>query len=226
MEDNTFIKNFKNVTVRLVGRKRVNKLSSPVYKWMARRQTKKLIETIDQRNLKLNVGCGYKPMTGWLNIDIAIGIAEIVWDVRKNLPLLDESCSAVFCEHLIEHLDKAHGLSLIKEFYRVLQPGGVLRISTPDAGKYLRSYVFNDGFLHHQNLITTPESPMDRINVMMRENGSHLWIYDNDSLSNTMLSVGFETIITQQFGISCCTDMMFIDSIEREHESLYIEAVK
>lgn len=216
----------KMFAVRLIGRDRVTTFSLPYYRWRAAQQTKSFLRTLDQRNLKLNVGCGFRTLDGWINIDIAIGYADVICDVRKGLPFADRSSSLIFCEHLIEHLDKCDGETLLREFYRILQPGGVLRISTPDAGRFFTSYVNNDGFLNHPNFVFEIDTPMDRINRMMRENGDHLWVYDAHSLSRSLTAAGFEKVIVQSFQLSVSADMHSVDSPAREYESMYIEAVK
>ena len=109
---------------------------------------------------------------------------------------------------------------------RALQPGGVLRISTPDAERFLRSYAGDREFLRHPSFSEPIESPLDRINQMMREYGQHLWVYDADSLQSALGRAGFSRTVEQSFGASVHPRMQGVDSQSREFESLYIEAVK
>lgn len=62
-------------------------------------------------------------------------------DVRKALPFADETFDAAYAFHIIEHLTPAEAASLVKELYRVLKPGAVVRISTPDLEDICRSYL-------------------------------------------------------------------------------------
>lgn len=50
-----------------------------------------------------------------------------------QLPFDDEQFSFAFTEHFLEHLCLRDCFALLKEVLRVLQPGGVFRISVPDA---------------------------------------------------------------------------------------------
>jgi len=54
-----------------------------------------------------------------------------------------------FSEHVIEHVTKEDAIKLIGECYRVLQNEGVLRMSTPDAELFLRSYAGDRNILAH-----------------------------------------------------------------------------
>lgn len=218
----------KRGVVRLLGRGRANLISAPAHDWLARRHTRSYLQSLQGRNdLLINLGCGYRPLAGWINLDAARGPqVDLVWDLRRGLPLADASCTALFCEHVIEHLTKEDGERLLRHCYRALQPGGVLRISTPDAGLYLRSYAGDGEFLRHPEFTEPLETPLDRINQMMREGGQHLWAYDAASLQAALRRVGFNQTAEHRFGQSLHPQMERLDSPARAFESLYIEAIK
>jgi predicted SAM-dependent methyltransferase len=173
------------------------------------------------------LGCGAAAMEGWVNVDIARGPhVDVVWDLRRGLPFKDESCSAIFSEHVIEHISKDAASKLLGECRRVLQRGGVLRLSTPDAGRFLCSYAGDREFLRHPEFPRPAETPLDRINMMMREDGQHLWVYDSESLILLLRRAGFKSCVEQQFGVSQHPRMQNIDTPSRAFESFYVEAVK
>jgi len=143
------------------------------------------------------------------------------------LPFKTGTVEAIFCEHVIEHLTKSEGNLLLSECYRVLKANGVARFSTPDAEKYLVSYVNNDTFISSLPNFQDPNIPrIDVINHVMRENGSHLWIYDKESLSRAFVQSGFRNVFQQQYGVSTLDIMNDLDNADRSLESLYIEAIK
>lgn len=223
----TFFQKLKRAGAELIGREAANRISAPVYDWLARRDTQKRLQTLPAKDLRVNLGCGYRPLDGWVNVDVARGPqVDVVWDLRESLPFPDESCAAVFSEHVIEHLSSEDGERLLRECYRVLQPGGALRLSTPDAERYLKSYATDGEFLRHPNFDLPIETPMDRINQMMRENGQHLWIYDDESLRLLLKRVGFKKTARQRFGESWVSTLRGVDCQAREFESLYVEAIK
>lgn len=83
------------------------------------------------KTLKLNVGCGKVKYPGWVNIDIE-PVADLVIDVRKGLPFNDDNIDFIYSEHVLEHFTFEEGEKVLREFYRCLKVGGVLRIAIPD----------------------------------------------------------------------------------------------
>jgi predicted SAM-dependent methyltransferase len=166
-------------------------------------------------------------MKGWVNVDRARDPeVQVVWDLSTGLPFPDSSCAAVFSEHFIEHITKPDAARLLSECYRILKPGGILRVSTPDAELFLRSYAGDQEFLAHPSFSQAIDTPVDRVNYMMREYGLHLWSYDEELLTLMLKRAGFDSIVRQRFGISLHPRMNDIDFGDREFESLYLEAVK
>lgn len=74
--------------------------------------------------LKLNLGCGSNKLDGWQNFD-----AEL--DIARALPFPDGAAAFIFIEHCVEHVSLYQVIDFLKECWRVLQPGGVLRIAVP-----------------------------------------------------------------------------------------------
>lgn len=227
MANNGLFGSLKRAVVGIIGRDRANKLTAPYYDRQARRRTERCLASLPSRDLLVNLGCGYRPMAGWINVDHARGSeVQVVWDVTRNLPFPDASCAAVFSEHMIEHIPKGDAQRLLEECHRVLGSGGVLRISTPDAEKFLRSYAGDQSFLGHPSFSEPIDAPIDRVNHMMREHGQHLWAYDEELLTMMLSRAGFSRITRQRFGQSAHPRMNGIDFEQREIESLYMEAVK
>lgn len=91
---------------------------------------------------RLNLGCGARWRTGWVNIDFTSDSKHILQhDMLKGLPCDDDSCAAVYHAHLIERLSRKDTRSFLSECYRVLRPGGIIRVAFPDLGKMARDYV-------------------------------------------------------------------------------------
>ena len=90
----------------------------------------------------LNIGCGRRYHRDWVNIDLeASDPAVIRHDVTKGLPFERCKFSAVYHSHVLEHLEPNQGRSLIHECFRVLKPGGILRIVVPDLECIARLYL-------------------------------------------------------------------------------------
>lgn len=82
---------------------------------------------------KLQIGAGENPLSGWLNTDVEPASAGVYYmDALRSFPLPDGSFDYVFSEHMIEHVTYKDGLAMLSEAYRVLKPGGRIRVATPD----------------------------------------------------------------------------------------------
>lgn len=85
--------------------------------------------------IKLHFGCGSNILKGWENLDLPNT------DITKPLRYKDNSIDFIFNEHVIEHVDEVDGFKFIKECYRILKPGGVLRISCPSIDGIINAYI-------------------------------------------------------------------------------------
>ncbi len=221
------LRNLKQAVVGLLGRETANRIAGPFHDWRARGRTRRTLLALAGDDLCINIGCGSRPLPGWVNLDAARGDQiDVVWDLRRGLPFPDESCAAIFGEHVIEHIPKDSAEFLLRECHRALRPGGVMRLSTPDAGKFLRAYVNDPQFLADPRFPDPADTPMDRVNMMMREFGQHLWVYDIESICLLLEKAGFSSTMEQTFGESSHPGMQAIDLAERAFESLYVEAIK
>ena len=217
----------KRPIVGLIGRDRANQITAPYHDWRAGQRTRHFLANLPSKHLSIHLGCGYRPKKDWINVDQARGPeVQVVWDLRRGLPFADASCSAIFSEHFIEHVTKEDAANLLSECHRALQPGGVLRVSTPDAELFFRSYAGDKTFLAHPGFTQPIDTPVDRVNFMMREYGQHLWSYDEELLTLMFERAGFSKVIRQRFGVSAHSRMNDIDCDAREFESLYLEGVK
>jgi predicted SAM-dependent methyltransferase len=91
---------------------------------------------------KLNFGCGDRFSSNWVNIDFH-SKSKCVQRVNllDGFPFPDNYFDAVYSSHVIEHFDPDRGLFLVKESYRVLRPGGTIRIVVPDLENSCREYL-------------------------------------------------------------------------------------
>lgn len=80
----------------------------------------------------LSVGCGRRaPEQGLVRLDRSSDVQpDIVWDLDEfPYPLEDSSFTTIECMDVIEHLNNIP--RVMDEFHRILEPDGVLRITTP-----------------------------------------------------------------------------------------------
>ena len=65
----------------------------------------------------------------------------------ETYPIASGSASLVYTSHTIEHLLDAHVAHLFSEAFRVLKPGGKLRVTCPNIDLYTRAYLNGDRYL-------------------------------------------------------------------------------
>lgn len=96
-------------------------------------------------NLKLlNIGCGNKFHRGWVNIDmVSYDPAVISHNILNGFPFSDNQFDAVYHSQVLEHMPKERAASFIKECFRVMRPGGVLRVVLPDLENIVDEYKRN-----------------------------------------------------------------------------------
>ena len=81
----------------------------------------------------LNVGCGRRFHADWVNVDLVPSDESVqAYDISKGLPFGDGQFDAVYHSHVLEHLTPETGRALLAECWRVLKPGGVVRVVVPD----------------------------------------------------------------------------------------------
>jgi hypothetical protein len=79
--------------------------------------------------VKLNLGCGDTPLSGWTNVDLFPGPGVYIADLRSEWPWQDSSIGAVRAWHLFEHLpDRVHTMN---ELWRVMAHGAIAEIQVP-----------------------------------------------------------------------------------------------
>jgi predicted SAM-dependent methyltransferase len=181
-------------------------------------------------DIKLNLGCGPLGRPGWLNVDgFPVDRSVVELDLRNPLPLGDGLVRHIHCEHFLEHLHAQDGLQLLSECFRVLKPGGSLRLILPDAGKYMQAYVADDqDFFFKLRNIGSPSipfaTPIELVNQSLRMGGAHLYGWDECSLKLHLKRIGF-TVVKRSFPHDIAAEFDLDGSDEwREVESIYLNA--
>ena len=88
--------------------------------------------------LNLDVGAGKAIHPGFVGMDIRpLPGIDIVHDVEVfPWPLDDDAVSVIVMSHLVEHIKPWNQIPLMDECWRILEPDGLLLISTPYGGSF------------------------------------------------------------------------------------------
>jgi len=191
------------------------------------------------RPLQLNLGSGFHPKAGWINIDLIDGRADLQLDLREQLPFADNSVAHIYTEHFFEHLDFANAddstsweldtprspsdaLTLLRECRRVLVPGGRLDVVVPDAEAILHAYAARRSEPFKKDDWWGPswcDTPMHLVNYLFRQGSEHQYAYDFETLRHTLTLAGFTDVRRREFDPS-------VDAENHRIGSLCVVAVK
>jgi len=190
----------------------------------SRRKT--IVESRRLRNLQVNLGCGNLKREGWCGIDLFSEKADLRWDVRRGLPLADSSCKIIFSEHVVEHLSLDELRTLLTDCFRVLAPGGAIRLVTPDLARFTRAYLEKDASFLKNVWSPQDASYCEMLNGLFYMQG-HRYLHDLDSLMKELQNAGFKNVTGSEYGKSLFAELAIESSMKhRRLESLYVEAVK
>ena len=136
-------------------------------------------------------------------------------DLTRPLPYKDCSVSAVFSSHVFEHLFMDEVESLVREIYRVLEPGGICRTLVPDLEAVVALYT-------RENPSPFLESMFD-IGKRSAIKNSHHWGFTKQSITNLFKAAGFSHCAVTDYRCGRCPDLELVDN---RPGSIFFEALK
>ncbi len=196
---------------------------------------------------RLHIGCGTCLAEGWLNVDACPLPGADYMDAEAPFPFPDNAFDYIFSEHLFEHLSYTGGRHMLAEAYRVLKPGGILRLTMPCL-EFLHALLAEPDRPEHRRYIAwstasfAPDVAADFppghipamfvVNHFMRLWG-HRMIYDRPTLSAMLHRQGFCSLCYPPLGQSAHPRLVgmerhgeVIPAWANALESMTIEATK
>jgi SAM-dependent methyltransferase len=86
--------------------------------------------------LKLNLGCGDKILPGYVNVDVVEARAgmrpDVICDLHDLAPFADNSADEILSVHVVEHFWRWEVRDILREWMRVLKPGGRMIVECPN----------------------------------------------------------------------------------------------
>jgi predicted SAM-dependent methyltransferase len=225
-----------------------------------------------RKGQKLHIGCANIAPAGWINLDgswnawaarypllkrvvKSLGLvpeeqSSILWpknilvhDVRKGLPFPEESLSAIYASHLLEHLYFEEARQLLRECFRVLESGGFIRLVVPNLEVLVEEYLrdrdsegpFRDspGDRLCRRLDMCPPQQgrghlLYRLYSSVKDFHTHKWMYDGESLWRQLSEAGFVSISRKAYLESAIAGMEEVERKERfdNHRGICLEGMK
>jgi predicted SAM-dependent methyltransferase len=189
---------------------------------------------------KLQLGTGLSVLPGWLNTDLQPSSVNVMAvDVTKPFPFEDASFDYIFSEHIIEHVPWRDGKFMLHECHRVLRPGGIVRIGTPDLGVLIGLYrsrtADGEDFVKWITDEYLPDVDVYKPQFVIN-NALHAWghrfLYDLELLELGLRRAGFEDVERCRYGESRHEELVGLErhgmnvgcSRMAEFETLIVEA--
>lgn len=161
---------------------------------------RRVVTPVKLRNYdRVHLGSGPRQIPGWANLDIA-GTGNLIWDLRKPLPLGRNTIRFVYTEHFIEHITREDAKKLLIHCRSAMAPDAVIRVSTPDLRELALRYV-NGDLINVPHGGWYPKTLCQMVNEGMRMWG-HTYVYDEEELCNLLTEAGFIDIKKVSWGES------------------------
>lgn len=172
--------------------------------------------------VKIELGSGKKSgKDGWITVDQSG--ADIIWDLRRGIPMPDESIDRIYSSHLLEHIPYQQLIPFLRECRRVMKSDAEFSVCVPNFRLYVDAY--NDKKLLRtrdtwwQPGVVDTGSSIDQLNYIAYMLDEHKYMFDEENLINTLLQAGFSNVQLREFNEE-------LDLLERDFESIYAKAGK
>lgn len=176
---------------------------------------------------KIHLGSGDHRIDGWINVDFSPAMpVDLVADLTRAMPLRSDSIDLIHSEDFVEHVDEAAGNVVLRECFRVLRSGGVMRVLTPDLRALVNElYVRRDPrHLRWCSAYLDSDDPCEAFNMHMRMGGDHRFIYDEEHLSSLLGEIGF-AVRRVRYNRSSVPELRYLD-LRDFGLNIFLEAVK
>lgn len=151
-------------------------------------------------------------------------------DAVRGLPIQSGSVDAIYSSHMLEHLDRNEASKFLSEAIRMLSEGGFIRLAVPDLRLMIEQYLNDsdaDAFVNRTGMAAeNSHGQLERLKRALIGERSHLWLYDEKSLTKLLARHGFVDIFVLRAGETHLKSPGALNLFERSEESLYVEARK
>ncbi len=211
----------------------------------------------------LHLGCGSIHGKNWVNVDGSLNVildnrpwlkwllrpilpasaknnsfvGAVYMDLRGTWKVADACVDAIYSSHFFEHLDFEAAQHVLKESFRVLKPGGVIRFVLPSLESEVKAYLKRKkegnalaASRFAQDVLVFPERVTGpwwyRLLKSMYDKNTHKWFYDNDSLAHYLAECGFETAEVRGYLKTSLPHLSEVEHQDRVENAVCVEARK
>ena len=177
--------------------------------------------------MKLHLGCGQRHIPGFKHIDIIPHPhVDVVAAVDDLFMIANDSVELVYACHILEHFNRNSRKRVLDEWFRVLEPGGTLRVAVPDFEVCARMYLAGEATLPQiHGLVLGGQTYLYNF---------HYALYDFETLREVLEGSGFRDVRRYDWRKTEHADVddfaqAYLPHMDKEHGtliSLNVEATK
>lgn len=201
-------------------------------------------------------GCGFTAPSGWINYDASPTLRYerlplfgklytrnkqrfpenvLYGDIVKGLPEVRDSCDAVYCSHILEHLAYIDFKKALRNTFLILKPGGTFRGVVPDLKAAVDLYIKNydesaspASDLMRDTMLGIEDRGNGLRSIMMNlyGNSKHLWMWDYPSLRYELQEAGFNNVRSARFGDAKDANFVHVEEQGRFYGATAFECQK
>lgn len=162
--------------------------------------------TPTDKPLKLHLGCGNIKLPGFINIDCRyLPNVDLVSNVRFLKNFDNESVDLIYSSHVLEHFSRWDYISVLKRWFELLKPEGILRLAVPDFEAIVNRYNKTKDLKQFIGLLYGGQD---------YEQNFHHIIWDFNTLTADLKSVGF--LVVKKYN-SLTTEYSNIDDFSQAY---------
>jgi predicted SAM-dependent methyltransferase len=150
-----------------------------------------------EEKVKINLGSGHWKLDDWVNVDLDLeSLPDVCANLSGGLPFANGVARLMHTEDFIDQLELEQAAEFLRECHRILAPGGVLRVLTPDMRKLAQLYLNEPEKLQKMwkefvGIDLLLDAPGEIFNAGMRFAG-HTFLYDEETFKALASRCGFE----------------------------------
>jgi predicted SAM-dependent methyltransferase len=156
--------------------------------------------------IKLNLGCGGRPLKGWINIDFFdyenndSSRSGSVYDIKMDISVLDvedNTVDEILLVHVVEHFTRWSVQAMFKHYLSKLKIGGRVVVEMPDLDRCINLYLAGKSAPH----MNTPLGPINMGRSQFYGNQwdqldyeTHRYVWTMQEFTSELESIGFKII--------------------------------
>lgn len=158
------------------------------------------VNALAGQTVRLHLGCGGVRLDGYINVDLhphdpsipddsRSGCAADVYADMRQLELADATVDQIFTVHTLEHFTRWEASDMLRQFRRILKPGGALVVETPD---FWRCFAWLLHPRHHRRVQARRQfygNQWDRLDYE-----THRYVWSAGELRRELLAAGFRRV--------------------------------